>query len=268
MTRIPVTLPLLLSQLLLHFVLAFTRAPIDFSASFRCAGHLGSEPAPSALQLVAREPLDEVATKDSQSTVPRRTWRSLGKEAAFATPVFPKERPLTIPTNVTGVKLILPDFDVLFSRIAELSPLAKQILEGRELGGFQDLDMTPDSLVWKTVEKNEKRLVHEIERIDNFEGTHTPLIRMRSRLHGPERDRGDRFSRLLTDQEFRVHWDPNCAEIYEMYLADDVNDVEMVMADNFGKCQKFGLGYCRTKKVSASAGKTNRLYFFSPLYES
>ena len=139
---------------------------------------------------------------------------------------------------------------MLFSRIAEISPLAKQILEGRPLGGFRDLDMTPDSLVWKTAEKNEKRLVHEIERIDNFEGTHTPLIRMRSRLRGPERDRGDRFSRLLTDQEFRVQWDPNCAEIYEMYLADDISDIELVMEGKFGECRKFGLGYCRTKQVS------------------
>jgi hypothetical protein len=177
-------------------------------------------------------------------------WQSLGKEAAFATPVFPKEKPLRIPTNVTGVDLILPDFDVLFSRIAEISPLARQILEGRDLGGFNDLDSTPDSLSWKTVEKNDKRLVHEIDRIDNFEGTHTPLIRMRSRLKGPERKRGDRFSRLLTDEEFRIQWDPNCAEIYEMYLADDIADVDMVMEGKFGKCQKFGLGYCRTKKVS------------------
>ena len=83
-----------------------------------------------------------------------------------------------------------------------------------------------------------------------FEGTHTPLIRMRSRLRGPEHERGDRFSRLLTDQEFRVQWDPNCAEIYEMYLPDDISDIELVMEGKFGECRKFGLGYCRTKQVS------------------
>ena len=240
---------------LLHFVSAFTLdtwAP--HPAYFRTAApstrsFLGSEPALHLSAHPTQESLADEATVN-KSSESRHSWRSLGKEAAFATPVFPKENPITIPTNVTGVNLILPDFDVLFSRIADISPLAKQILEGRPLGGFRDLDMTPDSLVWKTVEKNEKRLVHEIDRIDNFEGTHTPLIRMRSRLRGPEHDRGDRFSRLLTDQEFRVQWDPNCAEIFEVYLADDISDIELVMEGKFGECRKFGLGYCRTKQVS------------------
>ena len=257
MEKIILLLLLLLSPLLphshlLYFVSAFTRAPRPAyfcTAAPSSRSFLGSEP---ALRLSAHPTKESLADEAivNKSSKSRRSWRSLGKEAAFATPVFPKENPITIPTNVTGVNLILPDFDVLFSRIAEISPLAKQILEGRPFGGFRDLDMTPDSLVWKTVEKNEKRLVHEIDRIDNFEGTHTPLIRMRSRLRGPEHERGDRFSRLLTDQEFRVQWDPNCAEIYEMYLADDISDIELVMEGKFGECRKFGLGYCRTKQVS------------------
>lgn len=177
------------------------------------------------------------------------SWRSLGAQSAFATPLFPREQPLTIPTNVTGVDLILPDFDVLFSRIAEISPLAKQILEGGRMRGFTDLDMVPDSLQWKTVEKNAKRLVHEIDRIDNFDGRHTPLIRMRSRLKGAEFDRGKSFSSFLTDQDLRTKWDPNCADIHEMYLAEDIGDIELVMDGAFGKCIRFGLGYCRTKKV-------------------
>jgi len=248
---------ILLFVQLLYFVSAFTSAPPDSAATVRAASKdltagrsrlfLGRDIAFASPILPTKQPLVQPTNGINGDTL-SRAWQSLGKEAAFATPVFPKEKPLTIPTNETGVNLILPDFDVLFSRIAEISPLARQILEGRDMGGFRDLDITPDLTIWKTVEKNEKRLVHEIDRIDNFEGTHTPLIRMRSRLKGPERDRGDRFSRLLTDQEFRMQWDPNCAEIYEMYLADDISDIDMVMERKFGKCQKFGLGYCRTKK--------------------
>ena len=242
---------------LLDSAAAFTSACADSAATVRTCRTAGKEftagrskETAFASTILPTEQSLAHPTNDINGDTLSPAWQSLGKEAAFATSVFPKEKPLKIPTNVTGVEMILPDFDVLFSRIAEISPLARQILEGRDLGGFKDLDSTPDSLSWKTVEKNDKRLVHEIDRIDNFEGTHTPLIRMRSRLKGPERNRGDRFSRLLTDEEFRVQWDPNCAEIYEMYLADDIADVDMVMEGKFGKCQKFGLGYCRTKKVS------------------
>ena len=246
---------------LLDSAAAFTSACADSAATVRTCrtaskeltGGRSKETAFASTTLPTEQPL-ALPTNTINGDTLNPAWQSLGKEAAFAMPVFPKEKPLRIPTNVTGVDLTLPDFDVLFSRIAEISPLARQILEGRDLGGFKDLDSIPDSLSWKTVEKNEKRLVHEIDRIDNFEGTHTPLIRMRSRLKGPERNRGDRFSRLLTDEEFRVQWDPNCAEIYEMYLADDIADVDMVMEGKFGKCQKFGLGYCRTKKVSKIYG--------------
>ena len=205
-------------------------------------------PPPFLLHVQSRSPSPEEEDTTSKPSVPT-SWRSLGAQCAFATPVFPKEQPLTIPTNVTGVDLVLPDFDVLFSRIAEISPLAKQILEGSRMRGFSDLDMVPDSLQWKTVEKNTKRLVQEIDRIDNFEGHRTPLIRMRARLKGPEFERGKRFSSFLTDQDLRTKWDPNCALIHEMYLAEDIEDIDLVMGGSFGKCIRFGLGYCRTKQV-------------------
>lgn len=238
------------------FVLAVAAAADAVPTSFAYYSYLDpastiqSRRAPSSsLHLQSSSLSQEDKSTETKPPTPN-SWRSLGAQAAFATPVFPKEQPLSIPTNATGVDLLLPDFDVLFSRVAEISPLSKQILEGGEMRGFADLDMVPDALTWKTVEKNAKRLVHEIDRIDNFEGHHTPLIRLRSRLEGPELDRGGRFSSLLTDQEYRSKWDPNCAVIHEMYLAEDLNDIELVMGGAFGTCIRFGLGYCQTKKVS------------------
>ena len=187
----------------------------------------------------------------------------LDVQTAFDRPIFPGgERRIAIPSDVPGKEIVLPDFDVLFSQITALSPLCRQLVEGErdELrpGGFADVPLgkirpgvdapSRGLLSWKTVEYNERRLVFNVERLDNFLDRRAPLLRLRSRLRGEERGRGKKFSRLLTDYKLRSQWDPNCADVYEMYAPQDMADVERTMGGGLGQCIRFGVGYCRTKK--------------------
>ena len=191
----------------------------------------------------------------------------LDVQTAFDRPIFPGgERRIAIPSDVPGKEIVLPDFDVLFSQITALSPLCRQLVEGErdELrpGGFADVPLgkirpgvdapSRGLLSWKTVEYNEMRLVFNVERLDNFLDRRAPLLRLRSRLRGEERGRGKKFSRLLTDYKLRSQWDPNCADVYEMYAPQDMADVERTMGGGLGQCIRFGVGYCRTKKNVAS----------------
>eukprot|EP00978_Attheya_sp_CCMP212_P021434 scaffold62528_cov26-Attheya_sp.AAC.1 len=60
---------------------------------------------------------------------------------AFSSPVFQEQRIMqkTAPSKMEGVEIELPDFDELFDRIQQVSPLTKSAIEGRT-GGFEEAD--------------------------------------------------------------------------------------------------------------------------------
>jgi hypothetical protein len=60
---------------------------------------------------------------------------------AFSSPVFQEQRIMqkTAPSKLEGVEIELPDFDELFDRIQQVSPLTKSAIEGRT-GGFVEAD--------------------------------------------------------------------------------------------------------------------------------
>jgi hypothetical protein len=60
---------------------------------------------------------------------------------AFSSPVFQEQRTMqkTAPSKLEGVEIELPDFDELFDRIQQVSPLTKSAIEGRT-GGFEEAD--------------------------------------------------------------------------------------------------------------------------------
>ena len=70
-----------------------------------------------------------------------RRWESLGV-GSFDSPMFPQndceQRKCVLSSN--GARIIVPDFDVMFSRVAEVSPLARQVLESSPTQGFDEIE--------------------------------------------------------------------------------------------------------------------------------
>jgi hypothetical protein len=149
------------------------------------------------------------------------------------------------PTGKEGLELELPDFDELFRRIDEVSPLAR-LLKERGGGGF-DLD-DESSMKWKTIHQNSKQVVREISKIDNFQNLKFPLLRFRSSLTGLKV--GEKFANLIMDLNHRKHWDDAIVNVKEIYSAPDLQSIQnnvMGGIEEFGNCVRLGVGYTQTK---------------------
>lgn len=89
-----------------------------------------------------------------------------------------------------GVEIELPNLVLLFDRITQASPLAKQVIEhGNNNGdgrlGFEFVDDEHPEVLWRKVESNKRKTVHKIEKADSFQNVNVPLLRFRSTLKGP-----------------------------------------------------------------------------------
>jgi hypothetical protein len=76
----------------------------------------------------------------------------------FSSPVFQETHHLRkqMPSKMEGVEIELPNFDELFGRIRQVSPLASKILSGDYSGkGLQEIDdtrkSTPDNSCLRVV---------------------------------------------------------------------------------------------------------------------
>ena len=153
------------------------------------------------------------------------------------------------------MEIELPNFDVLFDRIAQVSPLARMALEGRE-GGLSSVDNKNEQLKWKILEKHDAKKmvpVHEIHKIDNFMNLGSPMLRFRTSIEGP--CLGDRFANFIMDFEERKQWDKQIEAVEELYPINDVAAANMVMGFKFGECSRLGLGYSATKPNFVASGR-------------
>jgi hypothetical protein len=150
-----------------------------------------------------------------------------------------------------GTEIELPNFDLLFDRIQQASPLAKLVMEGNSRGrGFELIDDSRHypELRWKKVEANERKTVHRIDKLDSFQNVKTPLLRFRSTIKGP--CIGERFSNFIMDLDERKKWDDQIAYQEELYPIEDVQAVDRMVGDvdKFGRCVRVGVGYVLTKQ--------------------
>lgn len=151
----------------------------------------------------------------------------------------------TTPSKTDGVEIEIPDFDELFGRIREVSPLAAMAIDGQD-GGFDVADQKyPSNLKWKKIGGNNKQLVHKIEKIDNFQGLGCPLVRFRSSLKGP--CVGMKFAEFIMNFDERAMWDPQIKQVDEIYPIYDVDAANIAMDFKYGDCKRLGVGYCQTK---------------------
>uniref|UniRef100_A0A7S2H0S7 START domain-containing protein n=1 Tax=Helicotheca tamesis TaxID=374047 RepID=A0A7S2H0S7_9STRA len=176
----------------------------------------------------------------------------ISSSEAFTAPMFQSSTPMqkTAPSKTEGVEIELPNFDELFGRVQQVSPLARVAMQGggpgEERGFAAADDAWPSELKWKKVESNSRRTVHQIDKIDNFQNLNAPILRFRSTLKGP--CVGERFANFIMTLEEREKWDQSIAEVQEIYPIYDLDAANIAMGfGKYGDCSRLGVGYCRTK---------------------
>ena len=162
---------------------------------------------------------------------------------AFAPSLFqPAQR--TVPTTTGGHDIELPDFDELFGRIKQVSPLAKKVLGGHNA----DHDSTlQEPLKWKTIESRPKQFLHTIEKVENYLGLGPPLLRFRATIEGP--CLGARFADFIMSLEEREQWDDQISQVDELFPIDASSATQFLGEDKYGDCSQIGVGYCQTKSA-------------------
>lgn len=170
--------------------------------------------------------------------------------AAFGNPKYFTNK--YVPANKDGVKLKVPNFDVLFDEICKVSPLAKQAFEQENPGGIKAIGKGDDAYKWKLTSSNPNRLISHIDKIDNFQNHGVPLLRFRSTLHGPTKKRGECFSELVSVTSLRQKWDIGNAMVDTIYSAADLKEIETLQGSKYGVPSLFGIGYVKTKQSVVS----------------
>lgn len=101
---------------------------------------------------------------------------------------------------------------------------------------------------WQKVEANKRKLVHQIEKIDNFQGHPAPIVRFRASMEGP--CHGELFAKFIMNLEQREKWDPQIEQVYEIHPLRDLDEANIAMGfGKYGDCKVLGVGYCRTKSA-------------------
>lgn len=104
----------------------------------------------------------------------------------------------------------------------------------------------PSNLKWKKVEFNRRKLVHQIDKIDNFQGQPAPILRFRSSMQGP--CHGELFAKFIMDLDQREKWDAQIDQVYEIHPLRDLDSANIAMGfGKYGDCVRAGIGYCKTK---------------------
>lgn len=170
--------------------------------------------------------------------------------SGFTTPIFQKSVAKKAPSKSEGVEIELPDFDELFGRIQQVSPLAKLVIEKSGSGpggGFAKMENKHQpNINWKKVESNKRKIVHQIEKIDNFQNLGCPIIRMRSSIQGPCISK--LFADIITTLEGRKKWDSQIDNVQEIYPIYDTDMANLAMGvGKYGDCCRMGVGFVELK---------------------
>ena len=174
----------------------------------------------------------------------------LARYTSAYSPIFPSQRkvkPNFTPGIVSGKDIEIPDFEMLFYRIYEVSPLAKAAVEGK-YEGFSSINDSTSHFKWKEVEAGFVR----IDKLNQYQGINHPLLRFRSSFVGP--CTADLFANMIMEYDLRKEWDKQIAEVVEVAPAKNLNEVNKYLdTSKHGSCSRLGVGYCRTKASIVSS---------------
>lgn len=107
------------------------------------------------------------------------------------------------------------------------------------------LSTAPAGHKWKVLENNKKKIVHQIDKIDNFQNLGPPMLRWRASMEGP--CHGLMFAEFIMTVDKRQAWDPQIKNVEEMYPIFDLDTANIAMGfGKYGDCCKLGVGYTET----------------------
>jgi len=116
------------------------------------------------------------------------------------------------------------------------------------------IGLTDESpLKWKNVEAKKKATVHRIDKCEHYNGEKFPVVRFRSSIKGP--CLGLKMVEYIMNIDERAQWDPQIDALTDMYIANNLDDVNAVLPDEYGNCAMFGIGYTRTKRYLVVDGR-------------
>jgi hypothetical protein len=110
------------------------------------------------------------------------------------------------------------------------------------------------ALSWSNIASKSKQVVHQIDKIDNFQNLGCPILRFRSTMSGP--CVGLVFANFIMNLSERQKWDPSIKDVYEAYPIQDLDVANVLMGfGKYGDCSRLGVGYCQTKSYLAVPGR-------------
>ncbi|KAL7527727.1 hypothetical protein ACHAXR_002094, partial [Thalassiosira sp. AJA248-18] len=212
--------------------------PLNLLLSLLAVLPIAARHGPSSLAALPRKgvPVNPVSS--------RRSMAAFGDSKYFTDRYIPADKP--------GVVLKVPNFDVLFAEIQKVSPLAKQAIMEDNPGGIKSISDADDVYKWKVTDNNPNRLVSHVDKIDNFQNKGVPLLRFRSTLHGPAKNRAEMLSELVSVTDMRQRWDATNDVVDTIYSAANMKEVEELQEYKYGEVSLFGIGYVKTKQTVVS----------------
>jgi hypothetical protein len=184
----------------------------------------------------------------------------------------------------------MPDLPALFDKIRQVSPLARQVMTtGSDAlrTGLQGLALVEDhntldkALKWKTVERTPTSTVHQIDKLESFDGKSAPLFRFRATLQGPLLD-GGVFGQYILDLDQRKKWDDKIEQVKQVHHLDALQDIFNLQLGSsrlslrtsssdakevggggvdLGECVRLGVGYGQTKKALGITEREQLFWF-------
>jgi hypothetical protein len=135
----------------------------------------------------------------------------------------------------------MPDLPALFDKIRQVSPLARHVmtsgsnsgailqsgLQGLAAAVAEDHPLMDDgkaALPWKLVERHPTHTVHQIDKLESFDGKEAPLFRFRATLQGPLVD-GGVFGQYILDLDQRKKWDDKIDQVKQVHHLDALQDI-------------------------------------------
>mmetsp|Transcript_17194 Transcript_17194/g.35401 ORF Transcript_17194/g.35401 Transcript_17194/m.35401 type:complete len:355 (+) Transcript_17194:205-1269(+) len=158
--------------------------------------------------------------------------------------------PIRSTPHTGSIPISVPKSSSIMNEIKSVSPLATAVMTGRKV----ERDM--DDLKWTMIEDNrsrKRRLVDTIEKIDNFNGISTPLIRFRKTIESSAPYKPHfltHFASFLMDLEQRSKWDDTVKNVEEIYPLDLVSGNALFSSPEHGILTRLGIGHCTTKPAA------------------
>lgn len=183
---------------------------------------------------------------------PSTTLHASSQAMSSAFKVFqtPSPNPIHSTPYTGSIPIFVPKPSSIMNEIKSVSPLATAVMTGKKV------EREMEDVKWTMVEDNrsrKRRVVDTIEKIDNFNGISTPLLRFRTSIKTSAPYKPyflSHFASFLMDLEQRSKWDDTVKTVKEIYPLDLISGNALFSSPEHGILTRLGIGHCTTKPAA------------------